>query len=114
MIISPQIIFYVLISIIVLNFIKDYLLDYINAKFFNKKIPENLNDIYDKEKYQKSQDYKKTLYKFGKVSKFYSFTILLLLALWDLYPTLNDIGLRYLLGKSYLQTKGPFLERNSI
>ena len=34
------------------------------------------------------------------------FTILLLLALWDLYPTLNDIGLRYLLGKSYLQTNG--------
>jgi len=43
MIISPQIIFYILISIIVLNFIKDYFLDYINAKFFNKKIPENLN-----------------------------------------------------------------------
>ena len=83
MVISPQIIFYLLISIILFNFIKDYLLDYLNSKFFDKKIPENLNDIYDKEKYQKSQDYKKTLYKFGKISKAYSLTILLLFFFLD-------------------------------
>ena len=77
MVISPQIIFYLLISIILFNFIKDYFLDYLNSKFFDKKIPENLRDIYDKEKYQKSQDYKKTLYNFGKISKAYSLTILL-------------------------------------
>ena len=77
MVISPQIIFYLLISIILFNFIKDYFLDYLNSKFFDKKIPENLRDIYDKEKYQKSQDYKKTLYKFGKISKAYTLTILL-------------------------------------
>ena len=83
MVISPQIIFYLLISIILFNFIKDYFLDYLNSKFFDKKIPENLNDIYDKEKYQKSQNYKKTLYKFGKISKAYSLTILLLFFFLD-------------------------------
>jgi len=83
MVISPQIIFYLLISIILFNFIKDYFLDYLNSKFFDKKIPENLSDIYDKEKYQKSQDYKKTLYKFGKISKAYSLTILLLFFVLD-------------------------------
>jgi STE24 endopeptidase len=83
MVISPQIIFYLLISIILFNFIKDYFLDYLNSKFFDKKIPANLSDIYDKEKYQKSQDYKKTLYKFGKISKAYSLTILLLFFFLD-------------------------------
>jgi STE24 endopeptidase len=83
MVISPQIIFYLLISIILFNFIKDYFLDYLNSQFFDKKIPENLRDIYDKEKYQKSQDYKKTLYKFGKISKAYSLTILLLFFFLD-------------------------------
>ena len=83
MVINPQIIFYLLISIILFNFIKDYFLDYLNSKFFDKKIPENLRDIYDKEKYQKSQDYKKTLYKFGKISKAYSLTILLLFFFLD-------------------------------
>ena len=83
MVTSPLIIFYLLISIILFNFIKDYFLDYLNSKFFDKKIPENLRDIYDKEKYQKSQDYKKTLYKFGKISKAYSLTILLLFFFLD-------------------------------
>lgn len=83
MVINPLIIFYLLISIILFNFIKDYFLDYLNSKFFDKKIPENLSDIYDKEKYQKSQDYKKTLYKFGKISKAYSLTILLLFFFLD-------------------------------
>jgi len=81
--INSQILFYILISIILFNFIKDYFLDYLNSKFFDKKIPENLNDIYDKDKYLKSQDYKKTLYQFGKISKFYSLTILLLFILLD-------------------------------
>ena len=40
-------------------------------------------DIYDKDKYLKSQDYKKTLYQFGKISKFYSLTILLLFIFLD-------------------------------
>ena len=83
MVTSPLIIFYLLISIILFNFIKDYFLDYLNSKFFDKKIPENLSDIYDKEKYQKSQDYKKTLYKFGKISKAYNLTILLLFFFLD-------------------------------
>ena len=81
--INSQILFYILISIILFNFIKDYFLDYLNSKFFDKKIPENLNDIYDKDKYLKSQDYKKTLYQFGKISKFYSLTILLLFIFLD-------------------------------
>ena len=92
MVISPQIIFYLLISIILFNFIKDYFLDYLNSKFFDKKIPENLSDIYDKEKYQKSQDYKKTLYKFGKISKTYSLTILLLFFFLDGFLFVDNIA----------------------
>ena len=92
MVISPQIIFYLLISIILFNFIKDYFLDYLNSKFFDKKIPENLSDIYDKEKYQKSQDYKKTLYKFGKISKAYSLTILLLFFFLDGFLFVDNIA----------------------
>ena len=92
MVTSPLIIFYLLISIILFNFIKDYFLDYLNSKFFDKKIPENLSDIYDKEKYQKSQDYKKTLYKFGKISKAYSLTILLLFFFLDGFLFVDNIA----------------------
>ncbi len=78
MIINPETLFNVLITIIVLNFLKDSILDYLNSTYFNKKIPKILSDIYDKEKYLKSQEYKKIQYKFSRISSIYSFLILLL------------------------------------
>ena len=59
-IINPETLFNVLITIIVLNFLKDSILDYLNSTYFNNEIPEIISDIYDNEKYLKSQEYKKT------------------------------------------------------
>ena len=83
MIISPEILFNILIAIIILNFLKDSILDYLNSKYFDKKIPEIISDIYDKEKYLKSQDYKKSNYKFNRISSIYSLLILLLFFYFD-------------------------------
>ena len=83
MIISPEILFNILIAIIILNFLKDSILDYLNSRYFDKKIPEIISDIYDKEKYLKSQDYKKSNYKFNRISSIYSLLILLLFFYFD-------------------------------
>ena len=64
--INSESIFFLLVAIIILNFIKDYLLDYLNSKNFNNKIPSIISDVYDKEKYLKSQEYKKIQYLFSK------------------------------------------------
>jgi len=74
---SPEIIFKLLTGIIIFNFIKDFFLDYLNSKNFNNKIPEIISDVYDSEKYFKSQEYKKTQYRFSKYSKIFSLTIIL-------------------------------------
>ena len=74
---SPEIIFILLVSIIIFNFIKDFFLDYLNSKNFNNKIPEIISDVYDSEKYLKSQEYKKTQYRFSKYSKIFSLLIIL-------------------------------------
>ena len=58
MIISPEILFNILIAIVLLNFLKDSILNYLNSSYFDKEIPELINDIYDNEKYIKSQEYK--------------------------------------------------------
>ena len=89
---SPESVFILLISIIILNFLKDYYLNYLNSKNFRNKIPKIISDVYDKEKYQKSQDYKKTLYKFGKISKTYSLTILLLFFFLDGFLFVDNIA----------------------
>ena len=74
---SPEIIFKLLTGIIIFNFIKDFFLDYLNSKNFNNKIPELISDVYDSEKYFKSQEYKKTQYRFSKYSKIFSLIIIL-------------------------------------
>jgi STE24 endopeptidase len=74
---SPEIIFILLVCIIIFNFIKDFFLDYLNSKNFNNKIPEIISDVYDSEKYLKSQEYKKTQYRFSKYSKIFSLLIIL-------------------------------------
>ena len=90
MIISPQILFNILIAIIILNFFKDSILDYLNSKYFDNKIPEIISDIYDKEKYLKSQEYKKTQYKFNRISSTYSLLILLLFFYFDGFLILDN------------------------
>ena len=74
---SQEIIFILLVGIIIFNFIKDFFLDYLNSKNFNNKIPEIISDVYDSEKYLKSQKYKKTQYRFSKYSKIFSLLIIL-------------------------------------
>lgn len=90
MIISPQILFNILIAIIILNFFKDSILDYLNSKYFDNKIPKIISDIYDKEKYLKSQEYKKTQYKFNRISSIYSLLILLLFFYFDGFLILDN------------------------
>ena len=90
MIISPQILFNILIAIIILNFFKDSILDYLNSKYFDNEIPDIISDIYDKEKYLKSQEYKKTQYKFNRISSIYSLLILLLFFYFDGFLILDN------------------------
>ena len=56
--------FYIIIGMIILNFIIEKVLDALNAKHYNDPIPNELDDVYDAEAYKKSQEYKATNYKF--------------------------------------------------
>jgi len=89
---TPEILFYILIGIIIFNFIVDQALDAINAKHYNDKLPEVLQDVYDDEEYQRSQAYKKTRYKFGWLTA--SFSLLLTLAFFflDGFAVVDEIA----------------------
>jgi len=79
---TPTTLFYIFISILIVSFIIDQVLDALNAKHYNDAIPEVLNDVYDTEEYQKSQDYKKTNYRFSLITA--SFSIITTLAFFFL------------------------------
>lgn len=69
---TSQTLFYIIIGILIGNFIIDKLLDHLNAKCFDDPIPEDLKDVYDTVEYTKSQRYKKENYKFGLLVSFVS------------------------------------------
>lgn len=70
-------IFYLILLIIILNFILESVLDYINEKHFNDPIPKELQDVYNEEEYKKSQAYKKENAKFGWYSSLFSLLLIL-------------------------------------
>ena len=88
--ISSESIFLLIIGVIVFNFIKDFLLDYLNSKNFNNKVPSIISDVYDKEKYLKSIGYKKIQYSFSGDLKTYSLLIILCFFYFDGFVILDD------------------------
>ena len=77
LILSPETLFYIIVIIILADFILDKYLDALNARHFNDPVPVELKDVYDETEYQKSQRYKKERYKFGLVTSTFSLFLML-------------------------------------
>ena len=92
---TAQTLFYIIISIIVINFVIDKILDALNAKHYDDAIPEELNDVYDEAEYKKSQAYKKTNYKFGVFSSTFSFVLTLAFLYFDGFEIVDNIARHY-------------------
>lgn len=72
-----SILFYTIVTILVLQFIIETVLDYLNAKRYNDPVPDELSDVFDETEYKKSQAYKKTNYRFGLLTSSFSFLLTL-------------------------------------
>ncbi|MGB5436543.1 MAG: M48 family metallopeptidase [Maribacter sp.] len=69
--------FYSIIAILVIEFSIETILDYLNSKRYNDPIPDELSDVFDAGEYKKSQEYKKTNYKFGLLTSTFSIVLTL-------------------------------------
>ncbi len=69
--------FYLIIGIVVFDFLVERFLEYLNLKHFKKKLPAELSGIYNEKKYLKSQDYLKTNARFSMISSGFSFVLLM-------------------------------------
>lgn len=87
--------FYILITILIINFIIDKLLDFLNSKHFDDEIPAELADVYEKDEYEKSQAYKKTNNRFSNITGFFSLTITLAFFFLDGFQFVDEIARSY-------------------
>ncbi len=78
---SAELLLYVIMAIVGLEFLSERWLESLNAKYFKRPVPEELKDVFDETEYQKSVKYKLEKYRFGKIQSWLSF-IIILLALW--------------------------------
>ncbi|MCF8274310.1 MAG: M48 family metallopeptidase [Flavobacteriaceae bacterium] len=84
--------FYIIIAIIIINFIVDKILDALNAKHFKNALPEDLQDVYDEAAYKKSQEYKETNYKFGLITSSFSIVLTLGFLFFDGFEFVDNIA----------------------
>jgi STE24 endopeptidase len=78
----PQTILNIIVSIAVISYLFDQLLDYINLKAQREDIPSEIADFYDRDRYSKSLRYHRELTRFSFISTAFSFllSIIMLLA----------------------------------
>ncbi|APS40312.1 M48 family metallopeptidase [Salegentibacter sp. T436] len=89
---NPQTLFYIIIAIIIIDFIIDKILDTLNAKHFDDPIPQELSDVYNKDEYEKSQRYKKERYRFGIITSTFSVLLTLGFIIFDGFAWVDDIA----------------------
>ena len=89
---QPTTLFYILIAIISISFMIDKILDTLNIKHFDDKIPEKLADVYDKEAYKKSQAYKKTNSKFSDLTSTFSIVLTLVFFFADGFKYVDNFA----------------------
>ena len=89
---NPTTLFYIIIAIIVFNFVVDKILGSLNAKHFNDALPPEIADVYDETEYKKAQRYKKEKYRFGLLTSTISIVATLLFFFLDGFEIVDTWG----------------------
>lgn len=89
---TATILFYIIIGIIIINFIIDKTLDVLNAKHFYDEPAEELADVYDQKAYKKAQEYKNENFRFGNLTSLFSISTTLLFFFLDGFRIVDDLA----------------------
>jgi len=89
---KPETLFYIFIAILIVSFIIDQTLDYLNAQHFNDPLAAELQDVFDEGEYKKSQRYKRERYKFGVLNATISLIAILLFFFLDGFAFVDGLA----------------------
>ena len=89
---NPQIIFYIIISIIIINYVLERWLSWLNQKNSSETLPEELKGIYDEEKYKKQRAYDSAKDKFAIISSTFSLLLILVMFFFKGFAFVDGIA----------------------
>lgn len=73
---TSELLYIIILAIVIFGFFSNQILEYLNASWFNKPVPDILSDVYDAKKYRKQQEYKLDNYRFGIITDTFSFILI--------------------------------------
>ncbi|MGO4913571.1 M48 family metallopeptidase [Leeuwenhoekiella sp. W20_SRS_FM14] len=89
---TPTLVFYIIIAFIIISFLIDQGLDWLNARHFDDPVPAELADVYDLETYRKSQSYKKANARFSALTSGFMLLITLAFFVIDGFAHIDKIA----------------------
>jgi len=93
-------VFFIILSILIFSFLLERILDFLNLRYIVAELPEELNDIYEEERYKKSQLYKSVNTKFSFITASFSLLLIVLMLFLRGFGFVNDIA--YSLSEKYI------------
>ena len=108
---TAQLWFFIIISLVIFNYLFSNLLDYINHRNWKDEIPNELKDFYDKEKYKKAKNYALSKNKISLFSSSLSFLLVISLIVFNGYGIIDQF-VSFNLSKSFesLQISSNFIQ----
>lgn len=88
-----QTLFYIIVAILLLDYLFERLLDYLNSSRWSEIIPDKLKGVYDEVEYKKSQEYKKINSRFGTITSSISFLLILLMLVFEGFAVADSVAL---------------------
>ncbi|MFP4025880.1 MAG: M48 family metallopeptidase [Thiohalospira sp.] len=87
-----QTVFYIIVGILIFDYLFDQLLDYLNATKRSAKLPKEVKGIYNEEKYRQSQAYEKANHKFSIVTSSFNLLVLLVFLTLSGFAFVDEIA----------------------
>ena len=88
-----QILFFIIIGILLTDFILERFLEYLNSTRWSDQLPIEVKDIYNEKEYQKQQAYERANFHFSMASSSFSFMLTFLMFLFTGFALVNKWAL---------------------
>ena len=86
-------IFWIIIVILVIDFVVERYLDYLNTTRWSDQLPDEVKGIYNEEKYRQQQAYSKANHKFGMLTSSFSFILIIVMLFFQGFALVNNWAL---------------------
>ena len=87
---NSEILFSIIVTLVIANQLFSYLLDYLNISYRNQALPPELEDVYDKQQYQKQQAYEIERTRFSFWASLLSVSSILIMLFFDGFAFLDN------------------------